>query len=327
MVAMQFKTILLLGFAGLCGLVAMLGVQQVLSNQKGEVRKPGQVLVATAEILPGQPLDGKNTAFKDWPQEAIPEGAVLAAEQVVDRTLKLRVFPGDLITEAKLNKKGVHNASTDVPAGMRVSSVPIDPTMTGSGLIKPGDKVDVLVTYTTRGREIGIGKEIKTVLQCVEVFAIDGLRDSNSAPAAQGSGMTKNVSLLVKHDQAKLLQLAKGVGDIHLTLRPTNDNESVDKDELFDPRKAEPVAILATTEERDLPVVIQPDPLPQPEPKLEPTVKKWKIQIFSGENMEEVEVDDPGQKPEKTPVDASAATTPPAKTGAVLGTVMKLFGG
>ncbi len=327
MVAMQFKTIVLLGFAGLCGLVAMLGVQQVLSNQKGEERKAGQVLVATAEILPGQPLDGKNTAFKDWPQEAIPEGAVVAAEQVLDRTLKLRLFPGDLITEIKLNKKGVRNPSSDVPAGMRVSSVPIDPTMTGSGLIKPGDKVDVLVSYATnrRGSDAGIGKEIKTVLQCIEVFAIDGLRDSNTAAAGQSSGTTKNVSLLVKQEQGKLLKLAEDVGKIHLMLRPNDDNESLDKEELFDPRKTETVAVRSSEDRDREPVVNEPDP--KPEQKPEPTVKKWKIQIFSGEKLEEVEVEDPGENPDGTPADKAAAKTSPTKTDAVLGTVLKLFGG
>ena len=72
---MRFKTIVLLAVAGTCGLVAMLGVQQVLSSNanEGKTQAVG-VLVATAEILPGQALDEKNVEFKQLPVEVIPEG-------------------------------------------------------------------------------------------------------------------------------------------------------------------------------------------------------------------------------------------------------------
>lgn len=34
------------------------------------------MLVAKADILPGQPLDENNVEFKEWPASTIPEGAV-----------------------------------------------------------------------------------------------------------------------------------------------------------------------------------------------------------------------------------------------------------
>ena len=63
---MKLKSVLLLAVAMSCGLVAMLGVQQVLSgdkqvNQDDNVTK---VLVATAEIVPGHRLDESNVVFK-----------------------------------------------------------------------------------------------------------------------------------------------------------------------------------------------------------------------------------------------------------------------
>ncbi len=327
---MRLKTLVLLAIAGMCGLVAMMGVQQVLSTNASDGKSEGQkVLVATAEILPGQILDEKNVEFKVLPAEAIPEGAVTKPEQVQDRTLKVRAFAGDLITVAKLAKKGGGNAANDVPNGMRAVSIPIDPTMTGAGLIHPGDKVDVLVTYRSAnsGRDQNIGKEVKTVLEHIEVFAIDGLRDTTLAPANNNSTQPKNVSLLVTSEQAKLLKLAGGVGDLHLTLRGASDEQQTDKDELFDPRQAESLAVVDhESRDEDRHPVVHTEPVSEPAKK----TKKWKIEIYEGTKSRIEEVD----LPEET------AATPPTPTAAAqqakqteqaaqpwVGSIKKLFGG
>lgn len=336
---MQPKTILLLAVSGACGLVAMMGVNQVLSNNTHESKgQSTEVLVAIAEILPGQALDEKNTEFKRIPVEAIPEGAVTKPEQIQERALKVRVFPGDLITAVKLDKKGARNASSDVPKGMRAVSIPIDPTMTGTGLIHQGDKVDVLVTLRSvaTGRDSGIGKEVKTVLECIEVFAIDGQRDSSAAPSEKAPTQIKNVSLLVNSIQAKLLKLAGGVGDLHLTLRGNSDDQRIDEKELFDPQLAAAAAAeeVSTRErERDEEVtdrsVTQALPEPKPETDLKP--KKWKIEIFRGSERETEEVD----LPEADEIKATPTASTDQQQQEVqkqsgqpwMGTIRKLFGG
>lgn len=278
-----------------------MGVQQVLSNQGGVKTESGQVLVAKAEIQPGQPLDDTNVEFKSLPAGAITEGAVISKEQFLDRTLKVRAFPGSQILLPMLDKKGNRNASSEVREGMSVASVPIDQTMTGVGLIQPGDHVDVLVTYRPVGsREVnGVGKEVKTVLEYVEVFAIDGVRDPSLLPKAGDPKAVpmKTVQLQVKGEQARLLKLAGDVGTIYLTLRAPNDQHRIDEKELFDPRVAE-IAVVKSSEDRDLtpPVVVEK---PAPEVKLEPksSSKKWKIEIIAGAERRIEEVDLPEQEP------------------------------
>ena len=54
MSAIKFKSVVLLAVAVGCGLVAMLGVQQVLSDNSSEDEKQmATVLVAIADISPG----------------------------------------------------------------------------------------------------------------------------------------------------------------------------------------------------------------------------------------------------------------------------------
>lgn len=298
---MRPKTLALLAVAAICGLVAMMGVQQVLSNQGGVKTESGQVLVAKAEIQPGQPLDDTNVEFKVFPAGAIPEGAIVSKEQFLERTLKVRTFPGSQILEPMLDKKGNRNASSEIREGMTVASVPIDQTMTGVGLVQPGDHVDVLVTYRPVGsREVnGVGKQVKTVLEYVEVFAIDGVRDPSLLPKAGDPKAIpmKNVSLQLTSEQARLLKLAGDVGTIHLTLRAMYDKNRIDEKELFDPRIAE-TAIVKSNEERDLtpPAVVEK---PAPEVKLDPksSRKKWKIEIIAGAERRIEEVDLPEEEP------------------------------
>ena len=53
---MKMKSLVLLAMAIGCGLVAMLGVRQVLSGDKGPAVETAKVLVAVTNIMPGQPL-------------------------------------------------------------------------------------------------------------------------------------------------------------------------------------------------------------------------------------------------------------------------------
>ncbi len=277
----------------------MLGVQQVLSNQ-GPKAESGQVLVAKVEIGPGEPLDENNVEFKPFPAGTIPDGAIVSKEQFQERTLKVRTFAGSQILEPMLAKKGVRNAASEVRDGMSVASVPIDQTMTGVGLIQPGDHVDVLVTFRPVGtREVsGLGKEVKTVLEYVEVFAIDGVRDPALLPKAGDPKAVpmKNVSLQVTGEQARLLKLAGDVGTIHLTLRAMNDKNRIDEKELFDPRIAEPLPP-KIEEGRDQPrQIAEVKPPPQPV-ELPSSQKKWKIEIIAGTERRTEEVDLPEEKP------------------------------
>jgi pilus assembly protein CpaB len=234
---MKMKSLVLLAMAIGCGLVAMLGVRQVLSGDKGPAVETAKVLVAVTSIMPGQPLDDTNVAFKDWPKDKLPQGAVTTHEQYVERSLKVAVVPNEVIMAAKLNEKGVFGGSAEIPAGMRVATVPVTSTQTHSGLILPGDRVDVVVTYTmhpiTNGQmntQTGEIRKAKTILQYIEVFATDNIRigsGPNGETSKEKEVSAKNISLLVTPDQYNLLALAAEKGKITLALRHRGDKEEV----------------------------------------------------------------------------------------------------
>jgi pilus assembly protein CpaB len=231
---MKMKSLILLAMAIGCGFVAMLGVQQVLSGDKKPAEETAKVLVAVTNIMPGQPLDETNVAFKDWPKDKMPQGAVTSHEQYVERSLRVAAVPNEVIMAAKLNEKGVFGGSSEIPTGMRVATVPVTVTKTHSGLILPGDRVDVVVTYTmhkvTGGQlntQMGEIRKAKTILQYIEVFATDNVRISAVPNGENKEISAKNISLLVNPDQYNLLALAEVKGQISLALRHRGDSAVV----------------------------------------------------------------------------------------------------
>jgi pilus assembly protein CpaB len=333
------KSLVLLAMAIGCGLVAMLGVRQVLSGDKGPAVETVKVLVAVTNIMPGQPLDDTNVAFKDWPKDKIPQGAVTTQEQYVDRSLRSAAVPNEIILVAKLNEKGVFGGSSEIPTGMRVATVPVTATQTHSGLILPGDRVDVVVTYTmhkiTGGQmntQVGEIRKARTILQYIEVFSTDNIRiSSNSNGENTKEVSAKNISLLVTPDQYNLLALAAEKGKITLALRHRGDKEEVHP-KSYDEQIFETDGVARGNEDKkdddgdgkgknkDVREALdkeQTKVASAKEPKEEPVKPSWKLKVYEGDKLREEQVELPAE-PEPTGKE-------PSKTGKQLQQFLKNF--
>lgn len=321
---MKMKSVMLFVVAIGCGTVAMLGVQKVLSKDRGPKKEDTvKVLVATAEIHPGVPLDATNTAFKAMAKASLPEGVVTSAEQYEKKTLRVRAYPGDLILEAKLGD-GLGIAG-DIPEGMRVVTISVDATKTHSGLMLPGNRVDVLATY--RARKAGSSNSSQTVqrtrmvLENIQVFATDNRRDAGGKEA--GDNTAKNVSLLVSPEQANLLMLAESKGKLHLTLRGDRDAITgkpltVDDDDFDgaavgigepegDGAEEAPVVKKENSDLRSYLENAEPAADVKPVVVEAPAAPKWKVSIYAGGEVKVHEVDLPPE-----PVTEAAPKSEPA---------------
>ncbi len=313
---MKMKSMVLLAVAAGCGLIAMLGVQQVLSKDNGSALETAQVLVAVAEIGPGAVLDDTNVAFKDYPLNMVPEGVVTKLEEYEERALKGRAVPGEMIMLAKLSEKGQFGASATIPDGMRVVSVSVNQTLTHSGQILPDDRVDVIVTYRTTTPEHRTVSKTKTVLEYIQVFATDSIRDVSGSE--NGEVNAKNISLLVTPEQANLLMLAKAKGDLTLALRSKTDStaaghQAVDES-MFDdamaghggrtqepqdetgesPQTGNVQEFLREQQQQDDSVETVADV-----DTSEPPKNVWKMEIYAGEELRIEEIELPEEEPEE----------------------------
>lgn len=341
---MRLKSMMLLAVASGCGLVAMFLFKQVSSNNNLEAAEEKiEVLVATVEITPGEPLDETNSEFREYPISVVPQNAVTLPEEYEGLAIKSRAFPGDFVTLDKLTKDKA--ASSAIPKGMTVIAIDVDSAMLSGGLLSPGDRVDVMVTYDMR-TSMRAGTVIKTVLEFVEVFSTGRVRELDGAA---GDGKFKTVSLLVTAQQGALVKLAEKVGDLHLSMRSKEDSESrTTEEERFDPRSltdfyarqesesesGEGTEDTGKADDSDddldsfLDNAMQPDTQAVTDagpvaPVAPPKPATWTIEIYSGDQLRVEEVALPQSE---QPVTEGETVTEPSSGNPLLDGIKGLFG-
>lgn len=227
---MKPKSFILFALAAGCGLVAMMGVKQVMSSNKGgdNEEEMVKVLYAKSDIQAHIPLDENLVEFREVKKSAAQFGAVTSREEYDGRALRTAAVKDEPIMKAKLSEKGAFDASNRIKPGMRLVSIPVNLTTSHSGLLRPGDRVDILATYDVSGNSQKSVTTTRTVLEYVEVFAVDSLVEGNDPN--QHDILAKNVSLLVTPDEAQILTLAQKEGTFHLALRGKKDNAIVKLD-------------------------------------------------------------------------------------------------
>ncbi len=101
---MRAKSMVLLLIAGVCGLVASIGVSQVLerNNNNNSDAPMGELFVAVADIDIGAKLDATNVKLDKWPKDRVPEGAISKLEDLKDKFPRVRLYAGEPSLVAKL---------------------------------------------------------------------------------------------------------------------------------------------------------------------------------------------------------------------------------
>jgi len=213
-----------------CGLVASIGITQVMAKRNSEPSGPAgetlPILIALNDISLGEPLTAAMLKQEPWPKDRIPPGALSNIEEVEGRRIRQKVFAGEPILENKLLGKGasMQGASSVIPKGYRVVSVQVD-SVSGSGLILPGDRVDVLVYLVGNSQHEIPETSTRTVLQDVKVFAVNDVVDMEKDKNSKDRCITaKTISLLATPAQAAKVTLASEMGKIRLVMRGPEDN-------------------------------------------------------------------------------------------------------
>jgi pilus assembly protein CpaB len=225
---MRPKSIILLTLALGCGLIASVGINQVMANRRAApapvLGETAPVFVAAAEIGIGDPLTPQLLKLEPWPKEKVPAGAMGKLEEVEGRRSRSKFYPGEPILEAKLLPKGENGASAIdmIPRGMRVVPIRVDAVSGASGMILPGDRVDLLV-HLREDAARGLPRSVtRTFLQNIKVFAVDDVYDR---PGTENKALSaKTISVLVTPEQAELVALAAQLGSVQLVMRSASDD-------------------------------------------------------------------------------------------------------
>jgi len=226
---MRPKSIVLLLLALGCGLVASIGISQVMESRKnqGPSDEMQPILVAAADINPMDKFTPEALKLEEWPKSKVPQGALTSYQELEGKHLRSKLYKGEPVLAAKLaGQNDMLDASGHIPKGFVLCAVKVDPVSASGSLIRPGDRVDVLV-YMGRNGNAGVAENsTRTILQDISVFAVDTMYmgRENDKDAANNA---KTVSLLVTLNQAEKLTLASEMGSIRLVLRSAGDTTIV----------------------------------------------------------------------------------------------------
>lgn len=145
------------------------------------------VLVAVADLGPGQPLAKEDMRWQSWPESALNAAYIGrsarpdALEALVGSIVRSRMIAGEPIRDEKLIPVNGGFLSALLPSGKRAVAVRITAENTAGGFVLPNDRVDVISTATRPGQSEGRTEHVsRTIIHNVRVLAIDQNIDERS---------------------------------------------------------------------------------------------------------------------------------------------------
>lgn len=219
---MRSKSGILLIVALGCGMVASVGISQVIAERKTSDDQVTlvEILVATRDIDVQEKITADNIRLEKWPQDRLPEGAITKLEDVENRFANQRLFAGEPLLPAKL-MDSAESVANKIPPGHRVFDLPVDNNTGGIGYILPGDRVDVIGFFqSNQPGQIG---QTQTVLTAVRVFGIDGntIRDNKRIDEKKAA---TTIQLLIQDSQLEAMTTAAAMGNLRVSLCPPGVN-------------------------------------------------------------------------------------------------------
>jgi pilus assembly protein CpaB len=221
------KTWLVLGVALAIGVLAALSARTYLANRMAEIdaRAKGKtinVVVAKKELKAGDRVSEDTVAIRPVPVDYAHSQAILPEnfERVAGQALAYPLKSGEMVLWGLLEGKKAATFSTRVAEGHRAITVPVDEISSISGLLEPGDLVDLVLTIDLHGRKYSF-----VFQQKVPVLAT-GQRSTDDPKSGERRQYT-TVTFDTTPDQAQNIIRARESGKLTALLRNPQDSANL----------------------------------------------------------------------------------------------------
>lgn len=202
-------------------------VYSYLKSLADQTAKQGlPVVVAKTDVPPKTRLTAEMLQIVNVPPEYIQPGAVQEINKAVGIVAREQIVAGEQVTQRRLLLEGKSAGfSGIIPPDKRAITVAVTEVTGVAGLVKPGDYVDVIVTFDTNI----LGEHLSQIfLQNIRVLATNRETETAAAEAVKKEANTKmTVTLAVSPDEATRLAVADEKGKIRLALRPYLPGDAV----------------------------------------------------------------------------------------------------
>lgn len=188
------------------------------------VRPSVSVLVAAHDLGTGSFVRPEDLRWQAWPNGQIAANYLRRGQEpetaVVGAVVRSRIAAGQPVTLNRVLKPGDRGFLAAVLApGMRAVSVPVTAISDVSGLVFPGDHVDLVLAYRVKPPGDANGRAhvaSETVLKNLRVLAID--QSTNDAKNGKPK-IAKTVTFEVTPKQVQVIEVASKLGELYLSLR------------------------------------------------------------------------------------------------------------
>ena len=216
-----------LGLAGF-GVVAWINLHPVRPPPSAVATAPSDkvaILAAARPLRAGTLLKPEDLTVEQRSAHDAPAGARLDSEsarsELFGALIRRNLAKGDLLlaTDA-LNPGDRGFLAAVLGSGMRAVTVGVDAVSGLSGLVWPGDRVDLILTQTQDRSDVPLARRVsgETVLHDVRVLAIDRQLIQGATSESPESQAAKTVTLEVTPAGAERVMVAARLGHLSLSV-------------------------------------------------------------------------------------------------------------
>lgn len=218
--------LLIIFFAGFFAFLILGSVNQYLAREIKRVEAQAHVdtterIVFNKALVAGTTLGSEDLAVRALPAELAPAESYVpeSYERLVGQVLKYSVHGGEVVLPLHVRAPRQDSFAQRIQSGRRALSIAVDRINSISGLVRPGDLIDIYVSFDYQRRKI-----TAPLLQGVYVLATDQHTDEDIQAGVGFTTMTLDLS----PEEAATLVAAKQSAEITAMLRnPIDDQTSV----------------------------------------------------------------------------------------------------
>lgn len=220
------QIVLALALAGGSGLLLHQWMRQTApQDAAGQRPATTNVMVAARDLPRGTTLTTDHLTSAPFLPQSLPSGTFPQAEPLLGRVLASSLAANEPVTRQRLTDSGSGDGGVSalIAPGHRAMAVKGNKVMGLAGFVRPGNRVDVLVTLMAG--ENATRAVTKIVLENVLVLAT-GQEWQSPQDGAQPASVDV-YTLEVTPDQSERLALAASQGTLHFALRNGADTDGV----------------------------------------------------------------------------------------------------
>jgi len=202
------------------GCLSAWAIEQHLSAKEQELEQQSRIekvirIVAARDLPRGTLVSLKDFAKDEFPANWIGADAIALSEvQLVQgKQLNIDLKAGQLLMHVHLVEQAQPALASRLSPDKRAVTIPVDLMSSMSGLLQPGDRVDLFVSFEYKGQ-----RTTASLLQGVEVLATGQQTKMTGEHSAATEVRYSTVTLAVSHEEAKKIVAARQGGSITAVL-------------------------------------------------------------------------------------------------------------